>query len=69
MTVSIAGRRVAARAYLTSARHPTAVVRIEVPGARRAARRVALLVRAAHPSFPAETLDLTVTTPQPGGNA
>jgi hypothetical protein len=26
-------------------------------------------VRAAHPSFPAQTLDLTVTTPQPGGNA
>jgi Glycosyl hydrolase catalytic core len=63
VTVSIADRRVAALPYRTSARHPTALMRVEVPRARRAARRVALLVRAAHPSFPAQTLDLTVTTP------
>jgi hypothetical protein len=63
VTVSIAGRRVAARAYRTSARHPTAVLRVDVPRGWRAARRVALVVRASRPTFPAQTLDLTVTTP------
>ena len=63
VAVSIAGRRVATRAYRTTARHPTAVLRVDVPRARRTARRVALLVRASRPSFPAQTLDLTVTTP------
>ena len=63
VAVSIAGRRVGARAYRTTARHPTAVLRVDVPRARRTARRVALVVRAARPSFPAQTLDLTVTTP------
>ena len=62
VTVSIAGRRVAARAYRTSARHPSAVLRVYVPRARRTARRVALVVRASRPTFPAQTLDLTVTT-------
>ena len=63
VTVSIAGRRVATRTYRTTARHPTAVLHVDVPRARRTARRVALLVRASRPSFPTQTLDLTVTTP------
>ena len=63
VTVSIAGRRVATRTYRTTARHPIAVLHVDVPRARRTARRVALLVRASRPSFPTQTLDLTVTTP------
>jgi putative glycosyl hydrolase len=61
VTVSSAGRRLAVRAYRTSARHPTAGVHVDVPRALRARRRIALVVRAAVPSFPAQTL--TVTTP------
>ena len=62
VTVSIAGRRVAVRAYRTSARHPTAGVHVDVPRALRAGRRIALVVRAAVPSFPAQTLTLTTPT-------
>jgi len=62
VTAAIAGRRVAVRAYRTSARHPTAGLHIDVPRARRSARRVALVVRASLPSFPAQTLTLTTPT-------
>jgi hypothetical protein len=66
VTVSIGGRRVGVRAYRTSARHPTAGLHVDVPRALRGRRRVALVVRAARPRFPAQTLTLT-THPQPGG--
>jgi hypothetical protein len=62
VTVSLAGRRVAVRAYRTSGRHPTAAIHVDVPRARRGARRVALVVRASLPSFPAQTLTLTTPT-------
>ena len=67
VTVSIGGRRVGVRAYRTSARHPTADLRIDVRRALRGRRRVALVVRAARTSFPAQTLILT-THPPTGGN-
>jgi len=54
------------RAYRTSARHPTAGVHVDVPRALRGRRRVALVVRAARPSFPAQTLTL-ITHPPTGG--
>ena len=62
VTVAIAGRRVAVRPYRTSARHPTAGLHIDVPRARRGARRVALVVRASLPTFPAQTVTLTTPT-------
>jgi hypothetical protein len=62
VSVSIAGRRVAARAYRTSARRPTAGVHVDVPRALRSRRRIALVVGAAVPSFPAQTLTLTTPT-------
>ena len=58
----MAGRRLGVRAYRTSARHPTAGVHLDVPRARRGARRVALVVRAALPAFPPQTLTLTTLT-------
>lgn len=61
--IALAGRRVAVRAYRTSARHPTAAVHVDVPRARRGARRVALVVRPVLPAFPTHQLTLTVTTP------
>ena len=62
VSVAIAGRPLAVRAYRTSARHPTAGLHVDVPRARRGARRVALVVRAARPAFPAQTLTLTTPT-------
>ena len=62
VTVAIAGRRVAVRAYRTSARHQTAGVHVDVARARRGTRRVALAARASLPSFPAQTLTLTTPT-------
>jgi hypothetical protein len=62
VTASIAGRRIGLRAYRTSASHPTAGVHLDVPRARRGLRRIALVVRAALPSFPAQTLNLTTPT-------
>jgi hypothetical protein len=62
VTFAIAGHRVAARAYRTSARHPTAAIHVDVRRALRGTRRVALVVRASLPGFPAQTLTLTTPT-------
>jgi hypothetical protein len=62
VTIAIASHRVAAPAYRTSARHPTAAIHVDVRRALRGTRRVALVVRASLPSFPAQTLTLTTPT-------
>jgi hypothetical protein len=58
VTVTLAGRRVAARAYRTTARHRTAAVHVDVARALRRARTVALRVRPTVPAFATQALTL-----------
>jgi hypothetical protein len=60
VSVTIAGRRVAVRAYRTTARQRTAVLRVDVARGLRRARRVALRVRPAVPAFATQTLTLAL---------
>jgi hypothetical protein len=60
VSVAIAGRRVAVRAYRTTRAHRTAVLRVDVARALRRARRVALRVRPAVPAFATQTLTLAL---------
>jgi len=63
VTITIAGHRVAVRAYRTSAAHRTAGVHVDLSKALRSTRRVALAVRASLPASARQTLTLVVTTP------
>ena len=58
VTVAIAGRRVATRAYRTSATHRTARLRVVVARSLRHTSRVALRVRPTLPAFATQTLTL-----------
>jgi hypothetical protein len=62
VSIALAGHRVGARAYRTSARHRTAAIHVDVRRTLRATRKVALVVRASLPGFPAQTLTLTTPT-------
>jgi hypothetical protein len=60
VSVTIAGRRVAVRAYRTTAAHRTATLNVDVARALRRARRVALRVRPSAPAFATQTLTLAL---------
>ena len=62
VTIALAGRRLGARTYRTSARHPIAAVHLDVPRRQRGLRRVVLVVRASLPAFPPQTLTLITPT-------
>jgi len=65
VTITVAGHRVAVRAYRTTAAHRTAGLHLDLARALRRTRRIALAVRASLPATARQTLTLAVTTTTP----